>query len=318
MVRRWYFQVVLWGWLIAASSACVAAQLAFSAQKTSEQIAYEYRWQPNDGSPRSLAFALSKQALSSLPHQQHNYSPALAQRYVYVQMMKAAKAIDPKQARVTLSQQQDAIKIAVRSPSQARNQAISDQLREVQQAAFDEYLHDHYYTRYTTVYNQQAVKPDHIRFIREYQEPLIPLSQAIYDNIASQSDAREYFDFLLSWVQSIPYDTLEDRSQTNGAGFLPPAGLLAHNQGDCDSKSVLTAAIARGFLPDTPMILILLPQHALLGVALTPRQGDDTVEVDGTSYILYEPTGPARLPFGQIAPDSRAAIANRHYTVEKI
>lgn len=66
------------------------------------------------------------------------------------------------------------------------------------------------------------------------------------------------------------------------------------------------------------MALILLPEHALLGVALTPKAGEQTLQYGDTKYVLFEPTGPAQLPFGEIAEQSRIAIANRQFTVEEI
>ncbi len=295
-----------------------ATQLSFSSSDNEASQRFEYRWQRPGQNDASLAFSLNRQSLAEAPGSQPNYSPARVQRYVYIEVMKAAQDIDPKQARVNVKKQRRGLKIEVSSPSNALNQQISQQLHQTQESAFDKYLDEHYYTRYTTVFNQQAVKPDHIRYIHEYVKPLIPLSQAIYDRVGGQSDARAYFNFLLSWVQSIPYDTLESRAENNGAGFLPPAGLLTQNKGDCDSKSVMTAAIARGFLPDTPMILILLPRHALLGVALTPQRTDQTLIYNDKTYILFEPTGPAQMPLGDVAADSERALGNGHYTIETI
>ncbi|MBD3586029.1 hypothetical protein HHX48_09795 [Salinimonas sp. HHU 13199] len=293
-------------------------QLSFSLSQNQNTLSYDYRWSRQGQQPASLSFSLDRQAMAKAPAIQNNYSPALVQRYVYVELMKAAKEIDPKQAKININRRHRGMEISVSSTSAARNKRITEQLSTLQEQAYDSYLQENYYTRYTTVFNEEAVKPDHIRFIHEYIEPLIPLSQAIYDSVSKQADAREYFNFLLSWVQSIPYDRLANRADNNGAGFLPPAGLLAQNKGDCDSKSVMTAAIARGFLPDTPMILVLLPGHALLGVALTPQAGDQTLTYDSKTYVLFEPTGPAQLPMGQVAPDSRQALANRHFTIEQI
>lgn len=296
----------------------IGAQLSFSASQSSEALSYDYRWSRQGQPPASLSFSLDRQAMVEAPAIQKTYSLALVQRYVYVELMKAAKEIDPKQARVKINRLHRGIEIRVSSTSEATNKRISEELSVLREQAYDSYLQENYYTRYTTVFNEEAVKPDHIRFINEYIEPLIPLSQAIYDSVSQQADAREYFNFLLSWVQSIPYDRLSNRADNNGGGFLPPAVLLAQNKGDCDSKSVLTAAIARGFLPDTPMILVLLPRHALLGVALAPQAGDQTLSYDGKSYVLFEPTGPAKLPMGEVAPDSQQALANRHFTIEQI
>jgi hypothetical protein len=162
------------------------------------------------------------------------------------------------------------------------------------------------------------VKPDHRRYIDETAKALVPVSQAFYEKINTSADARAYFSLLLGWVQSIPYDTLEDRVASSGAGFAPPMGLLLQNKGDCDSKAVLTSALVRAFLPNTEMIMVFLPRHALLGVAITPIAGDETLEVEGKTFVLYDPTGPALLPFGHVSTSTKQFIDTGRYQVEAI
>ena len=66
------------------------------------------------------------------------------------------------------------------------------------------------------------------------------------------------------------------------------------------------------------MVLVLLPDHALLGIALTPRKGERTIKADGKTYVLIEPTGPALYEVGEIAPTSEFAVAQKKYTLEEI
>ncbi|WP_137165787.1 hypothetical protein [Salinimonas lutimaris] len=309
--------IIVTGGLVSHAQAN-AGQTHFSRQIGDKDVTYSYGWLTPEGTTRNLSFSLNRSELAQAPAAQANYSARMAQRYVYVEVMKAARNIDPKQARIAVEQKNEGIEIRVSSTSAQRNEDITRQLADKQDDAFDAYLHDHYFTRYQTVYNESAIKPDHTRFIDEYIKALVPLSQAIYEQVTVRSDARQYFSVMLGLIQTIPYDALEDRAEHNGSGFLTPAQVLAQNKGDCDSKSVLTAALARAFLPDVPMALILLPEHALLGVALAPKAGEQTLQYGDTEYILFEPTGPAQLPFGEIAEQSRVAIANQQFTVEEI
>ena len=188
----------------------------------------------------------------------------------------------------------------------------------MQRTAYTDYLDKHYYTRFTTLFNQQAVKPDHLRYVAQTFESLRPISEAFYDKIDRIENNRAYLQLMTSWVQSIPYDTLEDRVASSGAGFAPPMGLLLQNKGDCDSKAVLTSALVRAFLPNTEMIMVFLPRHALLGVAITPIAGDETLEVEGKTFVLYDPTGPALLPFGHVSTSTKQFIDTGRYQVEAI
>jgi len=147
---------------------------------------------------------------------------------------------------------------------------------------------------------------------------LVSVSQAFYEKVASESDSRAYFFLILSWLQSIPYDTLEDRVVSNGSGYAPPLSVLMQNLGDCDSKAVLASSMVRAFLPTTKMIVLYLPNHALLGIALTPMADDRTIEHDGDVYVLYDPTGPALIPFGQVSEDTERNIVTGRYQVEVV
>ena len=49
---------------------------------------------------------------------------------------------------------------------------------------------------------------------------------------------------------------------------------------------------------------------------LTAESGDKTVNHQGVTYVLAEPTGPASYLLGKIAPESELAINNSRYTLE--
>lgn len=279
---------------------------------------FEYKWLDSEGTSRHIVFTLDNSKLSTAPTEQKNYRPELAMRYVTVELLKVARQFDPRDANVKIRQQGDTVLINVKARSEEKLKVIQGQLALAKDQAYDDYLDKHYFTRYRTLFNEEAIKPDHVRYMKEMTESLIPLSQAFYEQVNTQADAREYFNLLLSWVQSIPYDALDNRAQSNGSGFAPPIQLLNENRGDCDSKSVLIASIARAFLPDTAMVLVLLPEHALLGIALTPKKGEETLVEDGKTYVLIEPTGPALFKFGEIAESSKKDIAKGMYTLEKI
>ncbi|RDV27964.1 hypothetical protein DXV75_03065 [Alteromonas aestuariivivens] len=295
-----------------------AEQLTFQTQTAQHGQQFAYHWLDASLHSHHLEFNLPHESIDATPLQLSHYQASLAQRHVTVEMLKVARQFDPRDARITIRQRGEAIEVNVEGRNQQQLNDIQQELLAVKEKAYQTYLQDRYYVPYTTPLNQQAVKPDHIRFISLSTPLLIPASQAFYEQLPPQSGARDYFNLVLSWAQSIPYDPLDDRNGSNGAGFLPPVALLLNNKGDCDSKSVLTASIGRAFLPSTPMVLVLLPSHALLGIALPPKAEDQTIEWNGTRYVLMEPTGPNLLPAGQVAQSSLPALTTGQYTVEKI
>lgn len=301
-----------------ASNLSHAKQLHYSKVTTEDGVKFQYGWIDADNHEQSIAFSLPHSAFNAAPIMHPNYSPRVAQRHVTVALLKEAQKVDPRDASITIKPQNDSINIGVNSLKNEMAEDVLAKLKGVQQDAFDSYLSEHYFTRFTSIFNQQAVKPDHRRYVEETTKALIPISQAFYEKVKLNADARAYFELLLSWVQSIPYSTLEDRITSNGSGFSPPLGLISQNLGDCDSKAVLTTSLVRSFLPNTKMVIIFLPDHALLGLALTALAGDETLEIEGETYVLYDPTGPALLPFGKISDSTRLFTSTGRYQVEHI
>jgi hypothetical protein len=295
-----------------------AEQLLFKKSTTDDGVKFEYAWLDAQNKRQTLSFEIPSETFENAPLRQTNYKPKIAQRHVTVALLKEARTINPKDAKVQVKPMRDAIDIKVKGFDSTKVDEVLQHLRNVQQNAYDEYLHQHYFTRFTTLFNQQAIKPDHLRYIAESVKPMVPASQAFYEKVKEYSDSRAYFGLLLSWLQSIPYDTLEDRVSSNGSGFAPPIGLLMQNLGDCDSKAVLASSMVRAFLPSTKMIMVFLPNHALLGIALTPRNSDYTLEHEGQTYVLYDPTGPAQIPFGQVSEDTERYISTARYQIEMV
>ncbi len=295
-----------------------AEQLMFKQTTTPDAYAFSYQWLDAQLAPQSISFELPKASVEASPIRQPNYKPEIAQRYVTVTLLKEAQKVDPRDARINIAPNRGSIDIKVKSRDSKKAQALSQHLQQIHDDTFNEYLETRYFTRFTTIFNQRAIKPDHLRYIRESVKTLVPVSQAFYEKIKENSDPRAYFSMLLGWIQSIPYDALEDRVTSNGSGFAPPVGLLFQNLGDCDSKAVLASSMVRAFLPSTKMIMVLLPNHALVGVALTAKDGDTTLQHNGQTYILYDPTGPALIPFGQVSKDTERYIATGRYQVEEV
>ncbi|MFZ8199199.1 hypothetical protein [Alteromonas portus] len=293
-------------------------QLQYKKTKTDTGVSFSYVWLDNDNARQSISFELPNSALKEAPSRQANYKPKIAQRYITVALTEEAKKIDPKVARVKITPKRESIDIQVTGSDETQVEEILSKLKAIQQQKYDQYLQDHYFTRFTTLFNQQAIKPDHVRYVAESVKPLVAASQAFYEKVASESDSRAYFSLILSWLQSIPYDTLEDRVASNGSGYAPPVSVIMQNLGDCDSKAVLASSMVRAFLPSTKMIMVFLPNHALLGIALTPMVDDRTIEYEGDTYVLYDPTGPALIPFGQVSEDTERHIVTGRYQVEVV
>lgn len=294
----------------------LAQQLSFNKFKQSKQIHFNYAWSDHQEQTQDIAFALPLLQLNRQHHKK--FIASIVQQYVYIELHKAARKINPKEARVQIQRRVQDIKIKVTSRSNKlldRWQRSMDQSKE---NALDQYLQDNYYSYFRSHLGQKAIKPDHLRYISENEAALRPIAQAAYDKLPTNSETRAYVNLVLSWIQSIPYNELENRLNSNGAGYLPPLSVVSNNQGDCDSKTVLMASLVRSLLPDTKLTMVYLPNHALLGIVLPFRRNEQTIDINGFDYLLMEPTGPAKFPLGNIAARSSTDIANNMYSLEEI
>ena len=295
-----------------------AEQTTFSRQETNSTYTFNYKWADYFGATRQITFDLDRKTLNTQFRHNKAYRPEMAQRHVYIALKRQAKGVNPKEARISLQQISDEIRIHVRSDSQVSQQAWLRKLQQTQESAFDNYLYENHYARYVSPTGQEAIKIDHARFAAENIRVVLPAAQAIYEQLEEKSSTRSYVNLLLSWIQSIPYNTLEDRLVSNGSGFAPPSDVIANNLGDCDSKTVLAAALMRSLLPNLSMVIIITPTHALLGANLPRREDEATVEIEDLEYLLLEPTGPTIMPAGVIGEVSRYGIESGLYTHEKV
>lgn len=171
-------------------------------------------------------------------------------------------------------------------------------------ATLEEFKREYLKARYYTLNSAGSVQPDYARIARESLDTIEPVARA-WAKRHPLPPTRAGLNKLLGFFQSIPYDTLESRYSSEGAGFAMPAALLARNRGDCDTKSVAMASLVHALAPDIATIMVLLSDHALLGFAIEPQNGDRTLEFNGRTYVLAEPVGPALQPLGNIGKSSR-------------
>ena len=64
------------------------------------------------------------------------------------------------------------------------------------------------------------------------------------------------------------------------------------------------------------MALLYIDGHAFIGINIQGEPGEVTITHNNVKYLLAEPTGPAILPLGTIAPESELAINQGHYTAQ--
>ncbi|TRY32924.1 hypothetical protein [Aliiglaciecola sp. M165] len=311
---RYLYFTTLWLFGVILTTNVLAQQTRFQKNDAADFIGLRYEWLDHQEQTRELTFSLSKEITQNQYRNQTDYKPEIAQRYVYVELMRQVQQINPMEARVKLVHRGERIEVSVTSRSRDMISKWQNLMAEKQESAFDQYLDDNHYARFTNHAGQEGVLPDHIRYVRESRDIVLPVAQAIYDELQEGSDTRDYINLLLSWLQSIPYDTLENRIGTSGSGFFSPVEVLVNNKGDCDSKATLAAALMRALLPNLSMAIVYLPNHALLAVNLGYRNDEQWLDIRGAPHVLIEPTGPAKMTIGKTSDETARHLANGSYT----
>lgn len=297
------------------STLSFAEQTHFTKTLVDSQYHFDYQWLDHKKEEQSISFTLPQQKIFDRYREFSIYQPKLAQEYVNKALNKHFRKNPVSGVQISFKEESGYFQIQLKSQNSQLLQSTSDKVTQLEQRFNQEYLTKKYYHHFITPNLITAIKPDHGRIALESVIDLKSLKPIILEK-SSVKNIRKVSNFVLSFVQNIPYSTLESRITSSGAGFSPPLKLLWENQGDCDSKVTLTAALLRVLMPRIKLALIYIENHAFIGIKVAPQDDDITVVKNGITYVLAEPTGPAVFALGKIAQESEQAIHNGHYTLE--
>ena len=306
--------------IVAFTSPSLAKQLSFNKTLLGEEYLFEYEWLDKSRTLQTLSFKLPVSTVNN----QFRHFKALRFDLMRMHAIKKLKSkvaqIDPKLGRVIIKPQKNGVEFAYRSYDQQWILNQEQEMNALYENALKEYIQQEYYTEFEgfeTIKNKTIYKPDHQRFILESIPLLTPVAEAISQSVTNTS-VHIVAEFVLSWIQTIPYSSIDSRSETNGAGYLPPNRLLANNIGDCDSKVSLMAAIMKSFYPKLEVAIVFVPNHALLALHLAHVELDYRIRVGDYEYTLTEPVGPALIEFTKVSEQSKRFIESGYYVVEPI
>ncbi len=275
-----------------------------------------YRWQQPDGRLRLLELRLPP---SSVVPPLIPWSQKQADTHIYQALLADAQRRYPA-ARFRLLRDGHRWQLEYRASQPAQLAEIRRWLEQQQQRRLEAYLRQHHFILHPDADGERRVQIDYVRLIRELGPEMAELARHIVDLPRGvpaprhDDDKRYSLALLLDFVQSIPYQSQASTASAPGLGFLLPQELLVRNAGDCDSKVVLLASLLRGLYPDLPLGLVLLPDHALLGVAMPAEAGEQTLRLSGHRLLLVEAAGPANLPPGVLGRESLRYLEAKRYT----
>jgi len=157
---------------------------------------------------------------------------------------------------------------------------------------------------------------DHSFCIMKNKDRIRPIFKTMQEKYRSLS-LHQFLGLLLSFVQDIRFyiPPLQERGKIILSFWVPPR-VLSDNFGDCDSKGVTFASFWINF-KKYPLLLITVPGHFFLGLAIPSLTGEGVV-VNGVRFTLCEVTGPGKMPPGMIGRYSQACLQNGQYVYELV
>lgn len=292
-----------------------AQQLAFNKIVKDDSYQFNYQWLDHNNEQQAISFMLTQEALFERFRNFKSYQAPFAEKSILRNIKRTLHQHPIAGVQVYYRQKNGKFVLEVKGQDDKKVAQAYQQLRKVEQQAAKDFFSDNYYQHFVTHDLISGIKVNHVDIANSSVLDLKPLKPIILEKV-SIKNIRKVSNYVLGFVQNIPYSTLESRLTSSGAGFNPPTKVLWENQGDCDSKMTLTAAILRALMPRIDMALVYIDNHAFIGIAI-PAEGDEvSINYQGVDYLLAEPTGPALLPLGRLAPESEMAVNQGRYVVE--
>lgn len=292
-----------------------AQQLSFSKTQVDQGYNFQYQWLDHTKTKQAISFTLNQDGLFERFRNFRTYQDSYAQKTILKRIKKKMQQSPIQGVQIFYRQQQNRFVIEAKGSDRDKVAKAYQTLARLENEVRQQYLEDTYYQTFTNYEQINGIKVDHVSIANNSVIDLKPLKPLILDHV-SIKNIRKVTNYVLGFVQSIPYNTLDSRLTSSGAGFNPPLQLLWENQGDCDSKMTLTAALLRALMPRIDMALIYIDGHAFIGINIEGEAGEVTITHNKVKYLLAEPTGPALLPLGTLAPESELAINQGHYIAQ--
>lgn len=293
-------------------------QTFFSKKEGISIVQLDYKWKGFNNINNSIIFNLDKSDLekSYVDFKKPNKDDAF--KYVLEFLKNDIEKINKSQNKYQIELEKNEInysfvyKINGNITNKTNNDIISA-LKYRQQEHMKNFFKRNYF-----IWNQEKelVSIDYFRLSQVYIPKMNNIAEAFkIKNNKNIYNKRLVVNDILSFYQSIPYDTLkEDR----GEGFSTPLKFLHENKGDCDTKLVAINATIKALYPEIKTIAIVLPNHVLLGISIEPNEKDRKININGITYVLAETAGPALIPAGIIDSKNEDIIKSRKYSIINI
>jgi hypothetical protein len=272
---------------------------------------YAYSYSSRTGELQRLFFRLSAEDIARGGAEFRDWDDLAAQSAAVQAVQVKARELETPNLKAEITPVNNGMNIRLLGRNMPAGSAQLEELRQVLDQAYttsiQAYAKQNYYRATMESANRATIQPDHPAIAARYTKAMAPVAKAILEQVPGASESpRAFINAALTWLQSIPYDTLQNRSTSNGAGFQTPYGLIGANLGDCDTKATALAALIRAAYPTLPLAIVYVPEHAFLGIGLPQSKTDFALRTEQGTFILADATGPGLTPLGYIDPRTQS------------
>lgn len=316
----------------------------FKLESAGDSYRLSYSWKTYSSEPYAISFYLAKNEVAA-SEQEFGYSPDELEQFVetgvkslrekmirFLRSYTAKKIAGSKYSQYFFIQDKDLLSfdlkmsvpasIGADSRAEVKNEfnritksLANEQEKYSKKIAKEKSQHKKKYLQ------QKGFRLEGDKFVVDYGQIAKKNRSRVKTVISSMKGSRKKISFtqflslLLSFVQEINYGTppIQDGDKII-LGFWPPLKVLINNYGDCDSKGVTFASLWMNY-KKYPLLLIKVPRHLFIGLAIPSFRGED-VTVGGLKYTFCEVTGPEKMPPGLISRYSRLYLESGRYRYE--
>ena len=284
--------------LLAIGGGAHAQQLDFKRESRSGDEKLAYRWRGADGREYTAGFTLTKAAIRQAEESFRDFSLEAMWRVVEADLRDETQRFG-HDAHIDIKRRRTGLDWSVRAADRASADALMAKLNARVVKSKTDYLARHLRKQV----DDRRIMVDFAAATQALQGPMMAVARALgaTPNIADNDRAR--VALALGFFQEVPYAILEDKER-QGGDFLTAPALLAQNRGDCDSKAVALAAVLRTYAPSRRLVVVTMPEHAILAADLPAEPGDQVIRSGGRQYVALEAAGPALAPVGRVSPHS--------------
>lgn len=297
--------------LIVFNTNVIAKQLNHQSVITTDTIDFKYSWIDHSNNVNNINFKLPKRAVAESYIDFKKPDNNIFRNYIISTRRSEIDNINNKQNKYTLKMsKENELQITGERDSFNKNEIdeIQKYINKKEEQAKFKFYYDNFY-----IWNpkESLVTIDYKRISNVYKPKITAIAEAFKkNNNRYMYDKRYVLNNVLSFYQTIPYDTLD-----RDGGFSTPFKLIHENKGDCDTKLVAFDSTIKKIYPEIQTIAIVIPGHVVIGLKIPYTKNDEKILYKGNYYVMAETAGPGLITIGNIAKESKAKMVQKNFSI---